>query len=626
VKSVSRLSAQATRTNRWKLLIFGVPVAAVLCGPLGSAAQAQANPTPDRTSSPAKVSKTPAARKPKDAPDGKGKAAGKAKPALDVKPKAPAQAARKAAAESKPKPPVGSKPVPPVEAKPKKDDSIEFFRDGVIPRLKIQIPDAELQRLRQQNREYVRCTVVESDKKTYEHVGIHLKGAAGSFQGLDARPALTLNFDKFKEDQEFHDLDKIHLNNSVQDPGYLNELMCSELFLAAGVPAARATHARVWLNGRDLGFYVLKEGFNKGFVKRHFAEADGNLYEGGFVQDIDGQPKLQNGSGPTDRSDVKALVEACRQGDPAKRWERLEQLVDIDQFISFMALELMTSHWDGYCNNRNNYRFYFEPKTGKVHFIPHGMDQMFGDTNASVLNVPGGMVASAVMSNPEWRGRYRDRLAELIQLFSPVEALHKRLDIHHERIRPVLAEMGSGPANDFDRRVKEFKDRLVARERSLLQQNAVAEPRPLKFSPAGIAPLTRWEPRPEGGGSRVARIDGPKDGAPVGSLFIAVDGGNRSVSSWRTKVILTAGKYKLEARTRTQGVKAFEDSTGVGAGLRVSGSGRTNRLEGNTNWTILTHEFQIQAPTQEVELVAELRATAGEAAFDAGSLRLVRVK
>jgi hypothetical protein len=606
VKSFALLPEGVLFTRRWKRRACAGAAAAVL-GALLAPAGAQGEAT---------VAKPKPTVKPKAQ-------ATKPKPAAKSPAVKPGAAPK--AAPAKPKPPVKrvTETAPPAP-KPKKDDSAAFFRDGVIPRLKIQISEPELQQLRRQNREYVRCTVVEDDKTTYEHVGIHLKGAAGSFRGIDDRPALTLNFDKFKDKQEFHDLDKIHLNNSVQDPGYLNELISSELFLAAGVPAARVTHARVWLNGRDLGFYVLKEGFNKGFVKRHFPEANGNLYEGGFVQDLDGQPKLQSGSGPTDRSDVKAVVAACREGDPAKRWERLAQVVDIDRFLSFMALELMTCHWDGYCNNRNNYRYYFEPTSGKIHFFPHGMDQMFADPNASILNVPGAMVAGAVMSNPEWRGLYRDRLEELIRLFSPVDRLHQRLDAHQQRMRPVLAEIGAGPANDFDRRVKELKDRLAAREKSLLQQNAVAEPRPLRFAASGIAPLTRWEPRQESG-ARLTRTETPGDGALNGVLSIAAGSNGRSAASWRTKVILPAGKYRFEARARAQGIKAAEESTGTGAGLRVSGSARTNRLDGTSNWMVLTHELQIQAPTQEVELVAELRATAGEVFFDASSLRLVRI-
>ena len=89
--------------------------------------------------------------------------------------------------------------------------------------------------------------------------------------------------------------------------------------------------------------------------------------------------------------ELRAIVEACRLTDMKDRWSRLEQLVDIDDFVRYIALETMVCHWDGYCLNRNNYRIYFEP-TKKARFIPHGMDQCFGDTGLSVLDAPHAMV------------------------------------------------------------------------------------------------------------------------------------------------------------------------------------------------------------------------------------------
>src|SRR5262249_44617581 len=80
--------------------------------------------------------------------------------------------------------------------------------------------------------------------------GPHHNGRAGSFRPVDeSKPALTLNFDKFQKHQNFHGIDKLALNNSVQDSSYMTEAICSELFLAAGVPTPRTTHARVELNG-----------------------------------------------------------------------------------------------------------------------------------------------------------------------------------------------------------------------------------------------------------------------------------------------------------------------------------------------------------------------------------------
>src|SRR5205085_6146121 len=116
--------------------------------------------------------------------------------------------------------------------------SQQFFTNSPIPAIQVEIAGTNLVTLRNNNRAYVRGTVKEGET-IYRDVAIHLKGAAGSFRGLDdpnSGPALTLNFDKFNDRQKFHGLDKIHLNNSVQDPSYMTEIICGELFRAAGVP------------------------------------------------------------------------------------------------------------------------------------------------------------------------------------------------------------------------------------------------------------------------------------------------------------------------------------------------------------------------------------------------------
>jgi hypothetical protein len=510
----------------------------------------------------------------------------------------------------------------PLARKPSRtpDGSDAFFINGEIPTMKVFIEDGELNKLRGNLRAYVKCRVVENDKTEYKDVGVKCKGAAGSFRSIDDRPALTLNFDKYIKDQSFHAMDKIHLNNSVQDPTYMSEILCSDLNLAAGVPCARATHARVWVNNRDLGFYGLKEGFDKKFLKRHFASDKGNLYDGGFLQDIDANLEKDEGKNPDDRSDLKALVDACREGDPAKRWPRVNELLDVDAFITFMALELMCCHWDGYCNNRNNYRVYFDPTNKKAYFMPHGMDQMFGDTNAGILHHPGAMVANTVMQNPEWRARYRDKVAELLPLFNPPDKLHQRLDQIHARTRPVLATINANAANDHDNQVKGFKERLTNRAKNLVQQNAVVEPRPLKFDASGVAKLPAWAPKPT---SDAMLMEDTPTG--IKCLVIGVGPSGRSADSWRTKVTLPSGNYKLQARARVTDVAAVAESSGTGAGVRISGGQRANKLEGTTDWTQIEHEFAVNGNMQDVELVAELRATKGKVWFDLGSLQIAKV-
>jgi len=156
---------------------------------------------------------------------------------------------------------VDSATAPPVSKKvrsPVPDASDAFFARESVTALEIEIDPVELSKLRENNRAYVRCRLREGDGDAWNDVAVKLKGAAGSFREFDDKPALTLNMHKFKKKQSFHSLEKLHLNNSVQDETYLNETLCSELCRSAGVPAPRVAHARVRLNGRDAGLYVLK--------------------------------------------------------------------------------------------------------------------------------------------------------------------------------------------------------------------------------------------------------------------------------------------------------------------------------------------------------------------------------
>ncbi len=489
---------------------------------------------------------------------------------------------------------------------PTSDASDDFFDRGVIPQIKIELKESQSKKLREDARHYVKCKLIENGETTYTDVAIKLKGAAGSFRELDDKPAFTLNMNKHVKGQTFHAIDKFHLNNSVQDESYLCEWLCSDLSRDAKVPTPRATHARVWLNDRDLGLYVLKEGFDETFLKRHFTDGTGNLYDGGFVQDIDVDLEKDCGKGPDDYSDLQSLKAACLEPDPEKRWPAIEERLDVDAFISFMAIELMTAHWDGYTQNKNNYRIYFDPANGKARFLPHGMDQMFGDPGFPILDYPEPIVANAVMHNPEWRKRYRERVAEFLPLFE-TKRLHDKLDTVLARLKPVVKEFGDDFVNAHADRVRELKERIAAREPNLREQLQNGDPTPQEFSAEGIAEIADWFPAQETDDTKIEELE--IDGQKRYSIQVGESG--QCVGSWRRKVLLAKGRYRIEARLRTEGVAAREDESGTGAGLRVSGGKRDNKLAGDSDWKTVTYEFEVLEDVRDITLVAELRATAG---------------
>ena len=365
--------------------------------------------------------------------------------------------------------PPKTKAVPPKGKTAVKKDESDLFFDPTrpaIPFLRIELTPENMAKWKAAPRTYTPATMTENDKSKFE-VEVKVKGSAGSTRDIDDKPAITM---KFKgKDVKFHAMDKIHLNNSVQDPSYMCEWLCAAILADAKYPHTRATHARVMLNGRDLGIFVLKESFEEEWMTRHFPDITGNFFEGGFLQDIDQKLVKHSGDPADDYSQLTQLLTACRETDEKKRWAELEKILDVDKFLTFMALELMMCHWDGYSEKHNNYRIYFAPPSKKAVFVPHGMDQMFGDANYSVFHVPQSIVADAVFSRKEWRFAYFERVKQLTPLFSP-QRLNAKVDALYPRLAGIARTAGAPAAQQLDEQVRGFKDRVLKRGDGIVQQ------------------------------------------------------------------------------------------------------------------------------------------------------------
>ena len=516
--------------------------------------------------------------------------------------------------------------------RPSKPPSTEdIFTNSQVLRIRITIPKEGIAALKRSHwesgggskRPIAKATVEEGDH-VYTNVAIHLKGAAGSWQPINDRPALTLNFDKFAEGQDFHGFRKISLNNSVQDRSYLSEKISREMFEAAGVPVPRADHAKVELNGRDLGLYVLVEGYNKQFLKRYFHNTKGNLYDGGFLREVTDELTANSGDKPEDQSDREALVKAAFEPDAKKRLARLEQVLDLDRFLSFLAMEVMLCHWDGYAMNKNNYRLFHDLDSNRMVFFPHGLDQMFGvdrvTPNCPVLPHLQGVVAKAVLQTSEGRQRYLGRMSQLLTNVFRVEALTNRVNELAAKIRPVIAEGSSRAAKQHENSVAALNQRIARRAESLRQQLG-DPPTALVFDDSGVVRLSGWKSKADSGNPSFKVLKG----APGKDLLHISASGGRSVASWRTRVALDKGRYRLEGRAKVEGVDIDPaDQRGGGVCLRISRGRPAKKISGTSGWTDLPYEFDVQEGMPDVELVCELRALKGEAWFDAASLKLVR--
>ena len=492
----------------------------------------------------------------------------------------------------------------------------DLFRTGTIPQLQIQLAPSAADSLRTTPREFVAATVSQNGT-IYPRVALHLKGSTGSFRPFDDKPAMTLDFSRFQEGQKFHGLRRIHLNNSVEDPSYVNEKLGSEFFAAVGVPAPRVTRALVTINGGPPRLYVLIEGFTEDFLARHFTRISGDLYEPGQGHDVDAELDRNAVKAPFDRDQtaLKQLLTATRVADPAQRWERLQATLDTRRFLTFMAGEVMLGHRDGYCLNRNNYRVYHDLDSGKIVFFPHGMDQLLGTAELPWQPSWAGVVAQAVMSTPAGQQGYALTFSQLLTNQFNVRLLTNRVD---ELVQELLPVLDHDQLAGVQAAAAVVKQRIVQRKSSLVAQLSRPPLKLLEFSADGAHPDT-WEiaEQPTEGRMDEATVDG------VAALHVTAHG--ESLASWRTTVLLAPGRYRFEDRVRVADIQPLPSGQPSGARLRIGGqAGPTAALTGEAGWQNLSVDFEVGQPLTKVELICELRARAGEVWFDRAALRVSR--
>ncbi len=129
--------------------------------------------------------------------------------------------------------------------------------------------------------EYSLCSVVIDDE-TYKNVGIRAKGNTSLTQvnrfGND-RYSFKIEFDHYESGKNYYGLDKISLNNIIQDNTYMKDYLTYQMMRKAGADAPLCSYVNITVNGEDWGLYLAVECVEEAFLERNYGKNYGNLYK-----------------------------------------------------------------------------------------------------------------------------------------------------------------------------------------------------------------------------------------------------------------------------------------------------------------------------------------------------------
>src|SRR5688572_23173868 len=211
-----------------------------------------------------------------------------------------------------------------------------------IPTFELALSPEARAALGQRPREWVRGGFAYKDER-FEAVGVRLKGHR-SLRKLGAKSSFKIQLDRFEE-RRLAKASTITLNNMVEDPSMMREVLAYRLYRALGVAAPSAGFAEVVLDGESQGLYAVIESIDKPFLKKRFDDASGPIYEGEYGCDVIPEDVVgfDRDGGTKDRSEL-ARFAAIASG-PADALFGPNSPLDVPAFLRFLAVEMYVGNF-----------------------------------------------------------------------------------------------------------------------------------------------------------------------------------------------------------------------------------------------------------------------------------------
>lgn len=249
--------------------------------------------------------------------------------------------------------------------------------------------------------EYYAANVV-IDGEAYKNVGIRAKGntSLSTVASLGSeRYSFKIEFDHYDSAKSYYGLDKLSLNNLIQDSTMMKDYLTYTMMNAFGVNSPLCSYVYITVNGEDWGLYLAVEGVEEAFLERNYGAGYGELYKpdsmsfgGGFGMgssdvklqyiddELDSYSNIWNNA-KTDitQADQTRLIESLKK---LSACEDIESVVDIDQVLRYFVVHNYVCNDDSY-TGMMVHNYYLYEKDGQLAMIPWDYNLGFGTFSAA---------------------------------------------------------------------------------------------------------------------------------------------------------------------------------------------------------------------------------------------------
>ena len=266
-----------------------------------------------------------------------------------------------------------------------KDNYAEsLFTPGEIASVDINMPDSTWQAIirHAHDKQYHVCSLTINGEQ-FDSVAIRTKGASSLDDVTNMksdRYSFTLKLNKYRKGQKYHGMTKLLLNNNIWDATQMKDAIVYDMCRYIGLPAPLTNYARISLNGKYFGCYLMVEAVDKHFCQRNYPGEKTNIYKpyhnlAYMGEDMKKYAEISNfAKVGGDETSMQRVVAALRSVDEGKE---IDEHVDVESVMKYMALQTIVVNYD-YMTGKNTQNYYLREADGKISLIPWDYNLAWG--------------------------------------------------------------------------------------------------------------------------------------------------------------------------------------------------------------------------------------------------------
>ena len=296
----------------------------------------------------------------------------------------------------------------------------ELFDVNTLHEIRLSVNSRDLRTLRQN----VNLNTYYTADLTWRNLKVRNVGIRA--RGLGSRNptklGLRVDMARYTTGQTFVGLSTIILDNIWQDDALIRERLAFTMFEKLGMAAPRESFCRLFINNEYQGVYAITEEIDGDFVKRVTGETDGTVFEYHYVRDwrmedlgeiatykpmFEPRTRVLEADS-TLYNPIQEMVREINGPDDAVWRERVEEYIDLNQFMAHAAVESFIAENDGLLGyaGMNNFYLYRNQGTKKHRVFTWDKDNAFIDKAGPIAATDSNVLFRRAMGHADLREIY----------------------------------------------------------------------------------------------------------------------------------------------------------------------------------------------------------------------------